>query len=78
MLRISQPRIISFVRLLGKLVIFRPLLEYCTLRGNQTPGSKLGQAFHGKIALRYQVPGAAGEAFSFPVQFWSDDFVYLR
>jgi hypothetical protein len=32
MLRISQPRIISFVRLLGKLGIFRPLLEYCTLR----------------------------------------------
>jgi hypothetical protein len=31
MLRISQPPIISFVRLLGKLVIFRPLLEYCAL-----------------------------------------------
>jgi hypothetical protein len=29
MLRVSQPRIISFVRLLGKLGIFRPLLEYC-------------------------------------------------
>jgi hypothetical protein len=32
MLRVSQPRIISFVRLLGKLVIFRPLLEYSALR----------------------------------------------
>jgi hypothetical protein len=32
MLRVSQPRIISFVRLLGKLGIFRPLLEYCALR----------------------------------------------
>jgi hypothetical protein len=32
MLRISQPRIISFVRLLGKLGIFRPLPEYCALR----------------------------------------------
>jgi hypothetical protein len=32
MLRISQPRIISFGRLLGKLRIFRPLLEYCTSR----------------------------------------------
>jgi hypothetical protein len=31
MLRISQPPIISFVRLLGKHGIFRPLLEYCTL-----------------------------------------------
>jgi hypothetical protein len=32
MLRISQPRIISFVRLLGKPRIFRPLLEYYTLK----------------------------------------------
>jgi hypothetical protein len=31
MLRVSQPRIISFVQLLGKPGIFRPLLEYCTL-----------------------------------------------
>jgi hypothetical protein len=31
MLRISQPRIISFVRLLGKPGIFRPLPEYWTL-----------------------------------------------
>jgi hypothetical protein len=68
MLRVSQPRIISFVRLLGKLGIFRPLLEYCVLSVNRTPGSKLGQAFQGKIALRYQVPGPAGEAFSFPAQ----------
>jgi hypothetical protein len=38
MLRISQPRIISFVRLLGKLGIFRPLLEYCLLRWTDLPG----------------------------------------
>src|SRR5438132_12907728 len=31
MLRISQQRIISLARLLGKLRIFRPLLEYCAL-----------------------------------------------
>jgi len=35
MLRISQPRIISFVRLLGKPGIFRPLLEYCAVRVDQ-------------------------------------------
>jgi hypothetical protein len=39
MLRISQPRIISFVRLLGKLGIFRPLLEYCALPGSICAGS---------------------------------------
>jgi hypothetical protein len=32
MLRTSQPRIISFVRLLGKPGIFRPLPEYCASR----------------------------------------------
>jgi len=41
MLRISQPRIISFVRLLGKPVIFRPLLEYCALRrGRSRPHNR--------------------------------------
>jgi hypothetical protein len=76
--RISQPRIISFVRLLGKPGIFRPLLEYCALRANQTPGSKLTQAFRDEIALRHQVPEAAEEAFSFPRAALERRFVYLR
>ena len=44
MLRISQPRIISFVQFLGKRGIFRPPLEYCTqnewVRANGAGGDK--------------------------------------
>jgi len=47
MLRISQPRIISFVRLLGKLGIFRPLLEYCVLWWTNLPWRGCGHRSEG-------------------------------
>jgi len=47
MLRISQPRIISFVRLVGKHRIFRPLLEYCALRWIDLPGGGGGDTSEG-------------------------------
>jgi hypothetical protein len=52
MLRISQPRIISFVRLLGKLGIFRPLLEYCALRWIDLRGAVPTTEATGQISRR--------------------------
>ncbi len=90
MLRISQPRIISFVRLLGKLGIFRPLLEYCTLKeridlswrqGAVPITDSIARSSRPRIIDKNapdQIADTAEEGFSFRAEFYSDDFLCLR
>jgi len=93
MLRISQPRIISSVRLVGKLRIFRPLLEYCALHWTDLPGGGGGDGSEGPnltsemlTKTRYKnwhrIPLrleflTLRESFNFPAKLYSGHFLRL-
>ena len=93
MLRISQPRIISFVRLLGKLGIFRPLLEYYSLRRKRRlPSNRpliIAQGIEDKRAvvnIGAGIPGQGpwtikfpgGKLFSLPAQIYDKYFLFME
>jgi hypothetical protein len=75
MLRVSQPRIISFVQLLGKPGIFRPLLEYCMSRVNRSPPGDGTRDRRDRLLLK---PGAARKTLRSKLAQAFQDKIFLR